>query len=73
MISGAANVGPRERLWLSEFGIASFTIAVRTHGEDGEARTLAAILFSSLATKDVKLRRKFSNNVLLARAVLLVF
>ena len=65
-------MGPRERPWLSEFGIASFAIAVRTHGEDGEGRALAAILFSSLATKDVALRRKYSNNVVLARAVLMV-
>ena len=43
-------------------------IAVRTHGEDGEGRALAAILFSSLATKDVTLRRRFSNFVVLARA-----
>ena len=64
-------MGPRERPWLSEFGIASYAIAVGTHGEDGEGRALAAILFSSLATKDVKLRRKFLNNVVLAR--LLVF
>ena len=72
VINGAANVEPRERPWLSEFGITVFAIAVRTHGEDGEGRTLAAILFSSLATKDVALGRKFSNNVVLARAVLIV-
>ena len=45
---------------------------MRTHGEDGEGRALAAILFSSLATKDVALRRKYSINVVLARAVLMV-
>ena len=49
-------------------GIASFAIAVRTHGEDGEGRALTAILFLSLATKDVALCRKSSNNVVLARA-----
>ena len=59
---------PRERPWLSEIGIASFDIAVRTHGEDSEGRALAAILFLSPATKDVTLRRRFSNFVVLARA-----
>ena len=53
-------------------GITSFANAVRTHGEDGEGRALAAILFSSLAIKDVALCRKSSNNVVLARAVLIV-
>ena len=32
-----------------KLGIASFAIAVRTHGEGGEGSALAAVLFSSLA------------------------
>ena len=65
-------MGPRKGRGLEKFGIASFAIAVRIRRKDGEGKALAAILFSSLATKDVALRRKYSNNVVLARAVLMV-
>ena len=57
MISNAPNVGPRERPWLREFGITSFAIAVRIHGEDGEGSALAAIVVLESREKDAKLRR----------------
>ena len=44
VISGAANVGPRKRPWLTVNGIAFRHCGARTHGEDGEGSALAAIL-----------------------------
>ena len=44
VISGTANVGPRERPWLSVNGIAFRHCGAHTHGGDGEGSALAAIL-----------------------------
>ena len=68
MISGAANVRPRKRPWLRVIGIASFAIAVRTHGEDGEEGALAAIFVFESRRKDATLRRTLKLVVVLARA-----
>ena len=61
-------MGPRKRPWLRELGIALFAIAVRTHGEDGEGSTLAAIVFFEFREKDAILRRNSKIFVVLARA-----
>ena len=59
---------PRERPWLRELGIASFAIAVRTHGEDGDGSALAAIVFFESRDEDATLRRNSKIFVVIARA-----